>query len=237
MSENILEKRVRIIADTSPDNPRDWDNLGRMVCWHNRYVLGDEQPSDIHQWLIGLAIEACPRLEEIIEYWDNEGFNWLYDKYEDDLETTLKVIGKHIDSLVEAVIAEHFVMLPLYLYDHSGITMNTTGFSCPWDSGQVGYIYCSLTKAMEDFNATNWNDLVNETTTLREMTERNLRTEIDTYDQYIRGDIWGFVVEEQVETDEWESVDCCFGFYGSDPEKNGMSDYLSPEMLALAKQN
>ena len=23
------------------------------------------------------------------------------------------------------------VILPLYLYDHSGITMNTTGFSCP----------------------------------------------------------------------------------------------------------
>ena len=33
------------------------------------------------------------------------------------------------------------MILPLYLYDHSGITMNTTGFSCPWDSGQVGWIY------------------------------------------------------------------------------------------------
>ena len=36
-------------------------------------------------------------------------------------------------SLVEQM--EGMVILPLYLYDHSGITMNTTGFSCPWDSG------------------------------------------------------------------------------------------------------
>ena len=30
--------------------------------------------------------------------------------------------------------------LPLYLYDHSGLTIATTPFSCPWDSGQVGWI-------------------------------------------------------------------------------------------------
>jgi len=24
-------------------NPREWDNLGTMVCWHRRYILGDEQ--------------------------------------------------------------------------------------------------------------------------------------------------------------------------------------------------
>ena len=29
------------------------------------------------------------------------------------------------------------IVQPLYLYDHGGITMNTTGFSCSWDSGQV----------------------------------------------------------------------------------------------------
>src|SRR3989304_5726596 len=33
------------------------------------------------------------------------------------------------------------IFLPLYLYDHGGITMSTGAFSCPWDSGQVGFIY------------------------------------------------------------------------------------------------
>jgi hypothetical protein len=41
------------------------------------------------------------------------------------------------------------VILPLYLYDHSGITMNTTGFSCGFDSGQVGFIFVDEAKATE----------------------------------------------------------------------------------------
>lgn len=43
------------------------------------------------------------------------------------------------------------VTLPLYLYDHSGITMNTSGFSCPWDSGQVGVIYCTNADIRENW--------------------------------------------------------------------------------------
>ena len=37
--------RVTIWQDEFFDsNPRDWDNLGVMACWHRRYDLGDEQP-------------------------------------------------------------------------------------------------------------------------------------------------------------------------------------------------
>lgn len=42
------------------------------------------------------------------------------------------------------------VYLPLYIYDHGGITMNTTGFSCPWDSGQVGWIYCAKQRLLAE---------------------------------------------------------------------------------------
>ena len=43
------------------------------------------------------------------------------------------------------------ICLPLFLYDHSGITINTTGFSCPWDSGQVGFIYITKAKALKEW--------------------------------------------------------------------------------------
>ena len=43
---------------------------------------------------------------------------------------------EHIENELKAS-----VCIPIYLYDHSGITINTEGFSCPWDSGQVGFIY------------------------------------------------------------------------------------------------
>ena len=42
------------------------------------------------------------------------------------------------EELTTMIKSGDYIYLPLYLYDHSGITMNTTGFSCQWDSGQVG---------------------------------------------------------------------------------------------------
>ena len=44
-----------------------------------------------------------------------------------------------------------FRSLPLYLYDHGGITMSTNPFSCPWDDGgQVGWIYASKQKFIDE---------------------------------------------------------------------------------------
>jgi len=74
------------------------------------------------------------------------------------------------------------VVLPLYLYDHSGITMSTAPFSCPWDSGQVGFIYCTA----EDVEREWGGDL--------EAAERYLKGEVEEYDQYLRGDVYAVLV-------------------------------------------
>ena len=37
------EYRIRIMPDYDPSSPREWDNLGIMICSHRRYNLGDEQ--------------------------------------------------------------------------------------------------------------------------------------------------------------------------------------------------
>lgn len=35
---------IEVYHDDIPgDGPREWDNLGTMVCWHSRYNLGDKQ--------------------------------------------------------------------------------------------------------------------------------------------------------------------------------------------------
>jgi len=33
---------VEIYVDEYPDSPREWDNLSQIVCFHNRYELGDK---------------------------------------------------------------------------------------------------------------------------------------------------------------------------------------------------
>ncbi len=59
---------------------------------------------------------------------------------------------------MQKVISEKYLMLPLYLYDHSGLAMSTGKFlraspSCRMDSGQVGWIYVSKEDALKEFDA------------------------------------------------------------------------------------
>lgn len=98
------------------------------------------------------------------------------------------------------------VILPVYMYDHSGITISTKPFQCPWDSGQVGFIYATREEILKEYNAQRL------TKKLRERVEAQLKAEIDTYDQYLRGDVWGFVIENE----DGEHVDSCWGFFGED---------------------
>ena len=64
----------------------------------------------------------------------------------------------------------------------------------------------------------------------REQIREYLRGEVETYDQYLTGDVYGFEYQEVlVYPDGREEVveeDSCWGFYGSDPATNGIADHL-----------
>jgi len=168
---------VKIEYDSDPGNPRtEWDNAGTMVCWHNRYTLGDEQPK-------------CDPQE------------YLADLPEDTL------------------------VLPLFLYDHSGITMSTGSFGCQWDSGQVGFIFCTPETIAKEWNGD------------REAAQKCLEAEVKVYDDYLTGAVFGFVIEKIVECDscghhEPEHIDSCWGFYGHDGSLEAMRDHVEPEYHA-----
>ncbi len=112
---------------------------------------------------------------------------------------------------------ENFVILPLYLYDHSGITMNTGGFSCPWDSGQVGWIYADADAIKE-----NYGEVTPETVAkAREL----LESEVKEYDYYLTGQCYGFKLYEGD-----AEIDSCWGFLGeiADVSKD-IKEYLPSE--------
>lgn len=125
------------------------------------------------------------------------------------------------DELSGGILHDHpnALILPLYLYDHGGITMSVGKFSCPWDSGQVGFIYCTTETIAKEWGGD------------REKAEACLRAEVDVYDQYLQGDVWGFVIKDRCDAcgSERETEDSCWGFYGDDPLTNGMVDNLSEE--------
>ena len=96
--------------------------------------------------------------------------------------------------------------LPLYLYDHSGITIATTPFSCPWDSGQVGWVFIER----RDFHQ--FGDPSDSETSVEDRAMAVMRAEVAEYDQFISGDVWWVCVEDP----EGNVLDSCCGFYGLD---------------------
>ena len=108
------------------------------------------------------------------------------------------------------------IEFPLFLYDHSGITMSTGAFECRWDSGQVGFIYTTLER-------------LKELGVDPEKAEEYLKSEVESYDQFLRGEVYGFTRFKKVtcgdcgHTEE-EDDDSCWGFYGSDHEASGLLD-------------
>ena len=178
-------KLLRIVQDDSPESPREWDNLGTMICFHRDYNLGDKHdfktPDEFHGW---------------------------YKEYEKDTA----------------------VILPLYLYDHSGITIstkNTYPYNDRWDAGQVGYIYVTKEKVRKEYSVK-----IISKKLLKKVTTY-LEREVETYDTYLRGDVYGFQLIEKETCNKGceheKIIDSCYGYYGHNLKENGIFDNLSDE--------
>jgi signal recognition particle subunit SEC65 len=146
--------KIEIHQDQDAESPREWDNLGTMICAHKRYCLGDIQTS-------------------------------------------------------KPTIPDDAIVLPLFLYDHSGISMSVGReypFNCPWDAGQVGVIYVTREKALEEFSAKRL------TKAIRDKAIKCMVQEVETYDLFIRGEVYGYIIKD----DEDNDLGSCWGFIGMD---------------------
>ena len=183
----IGDYTIKVEHDDMAESPREWDNLGRMVCFHRRYNLGDkhgyETPNVFVHVLSGLYSE------EATEYLTDEQLERCW-----------------------AEVHKKNIVLPLYLYDHSGITMRTTGFSCPWDSGQVGWIYMSLEDVRKEYG---WKNITKKR---RAQIEKYLTGEVETYDHYLTGSVYGYTITKG---EDEEDVDSCWGFFGYRTDDDG----------------
>ena len=105
------------------------------------------------------------------------------------------------------------IVLPLYLYDHSGLRISTVPFSCPWDSGQVGIISVSKKDVLKEYNCKRVSKALTEKVKVR------LNAEVEIYDLFLCGEVYYFKLSI-----DGKDVDSCGGFYGSDHDKSGLLD-------------
>ena len=126
--------------------------------------------------------------------------------------------------------------LPLWLYDHSGITMSCGARHYPyndqWDSGCVGWIVTLKEKAISELGA-------NEET-WRERAVACMEASVKEYDQYLTGDAYGYTlyVEENGEngSPKWTEIDSCWGFFGSDILESGLAENVDHGLLEAIEE-
>ncbi len=101
--------------------------------------------------------------------------------------------------------------IKVWMYDHSGVTYAAADhnpFHCPWDSGQVGWIFISRADARKRLG-------------VKRLTKKHvdqIRTqliqEVEVYSMWASGEVYGFTVYDN----DGEPADSCGGFYGCDED-------------------
>lgn len=135
-------------------------------------------------------------------------------------------VGRGIGALLKDIKRDHkpLAILPLYLLDHSGLSMRTSDFGDRWDSGMVGFIFVQK-KDKEN--------LWGKTRLTQKKALDILESEVKEYDAYLRGHTYGYTIEK-IETcnlghEHRTHEDSCWGFVGEDPTENGLLDNLCKE--------
>lgn len=114
---------------------------------------------------------------------------------------------------------EDKLSLPIYMMDHSGLSVRSASFGCPWDSGRVGVVY--VTK--EDAKASFGEDF-------EEAAMNCLEAEIEELNQYLTGDVYWVRVTNPF--GEEETLGCIYGSDEAEQEANQMADAYVHQELA-----
>lgn len=100
------------------------------------------------------------------------------------------------------------VVMPVYGYDHGQLTLRVgDSYACPWDSALAGLVYMPRSLARAELGDPS-DDKIRDA----------LRAEVQVYDQYLTGDVYGYIVEREIDG-VWEDADTfnsCWGLFGAD---------------------
>ena len=215
--------------DEPPNPREEEENFGHMVCWHSRYNLGDNHDFEDTNELFKELVQDSITADVVIDYvksgkasgvkleYDRSAGGWEISSYDDhfkkwyseavhagSLESNRQdVFESLVDTLPNAdlyeLAAQKNVILPLNLYDHSGISMSVSSVlgragHAEWDSGQVGWIYATSEDIQKEYG-----DLSAES---MGKAKNLLKGEVKTYDYYLTNQCYGFRLYKDGEEEE-----------------------------------
>jgi hypothetical protein len=215
--EIVLEEKygytLKLCQDESPLDPRkDWDPFGKMVIWMKGYNLGDEDPeglSAIEDYLDDIAREANEKLyrraQKIAERMTED----------DDEEGAVNLLRR----IYATWLPKYAVALPLRVHDYGsgGIKIDDWPECYEYEEKQDGWLYATKKDILYNWGGKRL------TKELRAKAINLLKGEIETYEQYLNGDVWGYVIEDE---DGEEVGDSCRGMFGQEyAEEEARGDF------------
>lgn len=235
-----------------------------MACFLHRYELGDDigtsDPDEFWQGLVAdfvLDTELVSAVQDgkvsgmklepsedpdfvtlcVLAYWATPRGSyeqgWTYDPVDKDPRWVADAIRENLSiGNCQSLLEPYLEWLPLWVYEHGGITMSCGDRSYPyndrWDSSCAGWIMMSKETALKErigcCKESNW----------REKAISDMQAEVELYDQYLTGSVYGYTLLEETAPDEWTEVDSCWGFYGDDVLTNGIADNVPGLAEAVA---
>src|SRR5208283_3667431 len=131
------------------------------------------------------------------------------------------------EEFAEFLKEEKPICLPLYLFDHSGITISTKNErfrACDpqgWDWGMLGCIYVTKENVRKEYG------VKRVTRKIFEKVVKLLLAEVQEYDHYLTGNVYGYEITKDGKPRARDVIDSCWGFFGC-PE-----DYIIPEAKSI----
>lgn len=123
------------------------------------------------------------------------------------------------------------LLFELYIYDHSGISLSLSNSTYPfndrWDSGQLGYVLVEREQVLKKFGK----KILSKA--LQKRVSEIIKCEVETYNQYLCGDIYGYVVKNS----DGEEIDSCWGYYGLNEVEIEAKSIVDYEVKKTVKQH
>lgn len=206
--------RLVIEQDKFPEDPRSWDNLGTMLCCHREYQFGDcNSNRETEEQLAEICRKYGKSDEEIDEMTFAEEVRFILDQ-------------------------DNVCGLPLYIIDHSGISMQTYRFDA-WDSSFVGLIFVE-----KDFYLAQ--SCLKDEDDWKAKAKETLKSEVETYSDFLEGNVYMWTLYEptvvirqsmdgkelsRTINEEGEMLDSMGGFY--DPTFGDVEEYFDFEIAEI----
>ena len=164
---------VNIHPDHGADSPDEWGDEGVfLVAFHRQFSV---------------ERDGISKPEHVVWYWPKERIvqHLIEEQGYEPADAAGEAESGHVPG---------YEVFPLQAYIHGGVALSLGDFSCPWDSGQVGWVLVKLTDVGEG--------------RARECAEGL----VGAWNQHLSGDVWGYVITDSAGEEVEDGS--CWGFYG-----------------------